>query len=43
MTADVVPSRGLHVLFLVSAHGGLCQAAEVALTDRGHRVTTAVV
>jgi putative two-component system hydrogenase maturation factor HypX/HoxX len=31
------------VLFLVSAHGGLSQAAQVALTDLGHEVTVAVV
>jgi putative two-component system hydrogenase maturation factor HypX/HoxX len=31
------------VLFLVSSHGGLSQAAEAALTDVGHEVTVAVV
>jgi putative two-component system protein, hydrogenase maturation factor HypX/HoxX len=31
------------VLFLVSAHGGLSQAAQAALTDLGHEVTVAVV
>jgi putative two-component system protein, hydrogenase maturation factor HypX/HoxX len=31
------------VLFLVSAHGGLSQAAQAALTDLGHDVTVAVV
>jgi putative two-component system hydrogenase maturation factor HypX/HoxX len=31
------------VLFLVSAHGGLSQAAQAALTDLGHEVTVEVV
>jgi putative two-component system hydrogenase maturation factor HypX/HoxX len=31
------------VLFLVSAHGGLSQAAQVALSDLGHEVSVAVV
>jgi putative two-component system hydrogenase maturation factor HypX/HoxX len=31
------------VLFLVSAHGGLSQAAQAALTDLGHEITVAVV
>jgi putative two-component system hydrogenase maturation factor HypX/HoxX len=35
--------RSLRVLFLVSAHGGLSQAAEVALSDLGHQVTVRVV
>lgn len=39
----VATTRRLRVLFLVSAHGGLSQAAEVALTDLGHEVTVAVV
>src|SRR5262249_25087654 len=38
-----VPRPELRVLFLVSAHGGLSQAAEVALTDLGHHVTVSVV
>lgn len=33
----------LRVLFLVSAHGGLSQAREVALTDLGHRVVVSIV
>ncbi|MDR2983976.1 MAG: formyl transferase [Nocardiopsaceae bacterium] len=33
----------LRVLFLVSAHGGLSQAVEVALTDLGHQVSVCVV
>jgi putative two-component system hydrogenase maturation factor HypX/HoxX len=39
----VEPQHRLRVLFLVSAHGGLSQAAQVALTDLGHEVTVAVV
>ncbi len=31
------------ILFLVSAHNGLSQRAEIALTDDGHRVNVAVV
>lgn len=33
----------LRLLFLVSAHGGLSQATEVALTDLGHQVAVCVV
>jgi putative two-component system hydrogenase maturation factor HypX/HoxX len=36
-------SRRLRVLFLVSAHGSLSQAAQVALTDLGHEVRVSVV
>ncbi|HEX2306789.1 MAG TPA: enoyl-CoA hydratase-related protein [Jatrophihabitantaceae bacterium] len=39
----VSPRCSLRLLFLVSAHGGLSQAAQVALTDLGHDVTVAVV
>ncbi len=34
---------GLRVLFLVSAHNSLSQRAYVALTERGHQVSVAVV
>ena len=43
MVCESSISRTLRVLFLVSAHGSLSQAAEVALTDRGHQVTVSVV
>jgi putative two-component system hydrogenase maturation factor HypX/HoxX len=33
----------LRILFLVSAHNGLSQRALIALTERGHEVTVAVV
>lgn len=36
-------TRTLRVLFLVSAHGSLSQAAQVALTDLGHEVEVRVV
>jgi putative two-component system protein, hydrogenase maturation factor HypX/HoxX len=36
-------TRKLRVLFLVSAHGSLSQAAQVALTDLGHEVEVFVV
>jgi putative two-component system protein, hydrogenase maturation factor HypX/HoxX len=36
-------TRTLRVLFLVSAHGSLSQAAQVALTDLGHEVEVCVV
>jgi putative two-component system protein, hydrogenase maturation factor HypX/HoxX len=36
-------TRTLRVLFLVSAHGSLSQAAQVALTDLGHAVEVSVV
>src|SRR5262249_39973916 len=36
-------TRTLRVLFLVSAHGSLSQAAQVALTDLGHEVDVSVV
>jgi hypothetical protein len=35
--------RSLRILFLVSAHNGLSQRAEIALTDLGHEVSVAVV
>jgi putative two-component system protein, hydrogenase maturation factor HypX/HoxX len=35
--------RSLRILFLVSAHNGLSQRAQVALTELGHDVTIAVV
>jgi len=35
--------RSLRILFLVSAHNGLSQRAWIALTERGHDVTVAVV
>ena len=40
---SVASARRLRVLFLVSAHGGLSQAAQAALTDLGHAVTVCVV
>ena len=33
----------MRVLFLVSAHNSLSQRAWIALTERGHEVTVAVV
>ncbi|HEY3089882.1 MAG TPA: hydrogenase maturation protein [Jatrophihabitantaceae bacterium] len=36
-------TRTLRVLFLVSAHGSLSQAAQVVLTDLGHEVEVCVV
>jgi len=33
----------MHILFLVSAHNSLSQRAEIALTERGHEVSIAVV
>jgi putative two-component system hydrogenase maturation factor HypX/HoxX len=33
----------MHILFLVSAHNGLSQRAEIALAERGHEVSVAVV
>jgi len=35
--------RSLRILFLVSAHNSLSQGALIALTERGHEVTVAVV
>jgi putative two-component system protein, hydrogenase maturation factor HypX/HoxX len=35
--------RSLQILFLVSAHNSLSQAAYIALTELGHDVTVAVV
>ena len=37
------PSRAMQILFLVSAHNSLSQRAWIALTERGHDVTIAVV
>jgi putative two-component system hydrogenase maturation factor HypX/HoxX len=36
-------NESLRILFLVSAHNGLSQRALIALTERGHEVTVAVV
>jgi putative two-component system protein, hydrogenase maturation factor HypX/HoxX len=37
------PMRSLRILFLVTAHSGLSQRAEIALIELGHAVTVAVV
>jgi putative two-component system protein, hydrogenase maturation factor HypX/HoxX len=43
--AHVTPegTRALRVLFLVSAHNSLSQRAQIALSERGHEITVAVV
>jgi putative two-component system hydrogenase maturation factor HypX/HoxX len=46
LRGDVPPrraARGLHILFLVTAHNSLSQRAQIALTELGHEVTVAVV
>ena len=43
MTAFASPVRSLRILFLVTAHNGLSQRAEIALTELGHEVRVAGV
>jgi putative two-component system protein, hydrogenase maturation factor HypX/HoxX len=43
MTPFAAQLRSLRILFLVTAHNGLSQRAEIALAELGHEVTVAVV
>ena len=43
MTPFASQLRSLRILFLVTAHNGLSQRAEIALAELGHEVTVAVV